>query len=310
MTPKPILVGYDPHSLDRAPVEFAAATARFTGAPLIVASAYADAVQMRELKSPGQIDAGHAVDAHAALEELTRELREAGVPADGRPFLSWSTPQALHDAAEELGAGLLVVGSSRHAHHGRLHRGSTAERLLHGAPCPVAVVPAGWEPGDGIKTVGAAFVATPEGRDAVRGAIALARRAGASVRVLSAAKPHGYGQTQGGGPGREATTFAEIGSALRAHAEEAVQAETADAGDVRVEPDVSVQDPGDFLVAASKHLDLLVCGSRGYGPKRAVLLGGVSRRLTAEAHCPVVVLARGTEEGLEMLLDERAGTTA
>lgn len=40
-------------------------------------------------------------------------------------------------------------------------------------------------------------------------------------------------------------------------------------------------------------LDLLVCGARGYGPLRAVLLGGVSRRVAVEARCPVIVLPRG-----------------
>jgi hypothetical protein len=34
---KPILVGYEPKTRDRAPVRFAVAAARFTGAPLIVA---------------------------------------------------------------------------------------------------------------------------------------------------------------------------------------------------------------------------------------------------------------------------------
>ena len=38
---KPILVGYDPATADRAPVNFGVAAARFTGAPLIVASAAA-----------------------------------------------------------------------------------------------------------------------------------------------------------------------------------------------------------------------------------------------------------------------------
>jgi nucleotide-binding universal stress UspA family protein len=49
-------------------------------------------------------------------------------------------------------------------------------------------------------------------------------------------------------------------------------------------------------------VDLLICGSRGYGPARSVLLGGVTRRVTAEAHCPVIVLPRGTEAGLQALL--------
>ena len=66
-------------------------------------------------------------------------------------------------------------------------------------------------------------------------------------------------------------------------------------------------DPADFLIAASENIDLLVCGSRGYGPRRAVLLGGVSRRVTTEAHCPVIVLARGAEAGLDALIGEQAG---
>ena len=42
-----------------------------------------------------------------------------------------------------------------------------------------------------------------------------------------------------------------------------------------------------------RECDLLVCGSRGYGPVRRVLLGGVSRRLMRRAACPVVVVPRG-----------------
>jgi len=73
---------------------------------------------------------------------------------------------------------------------------------------------------------------------------------------------------------------------------------------------VSVQDPVAFLIAASDRLDLLVCGSRGYGPQRAVLLGGVSRRVAAEARCPVIVLARGIEADAEALAGEAAGAAA
>ena len=38
--------------------------------------------------------------------------------------------------------------------------------------------------------------------------------------------------------------------------------------------------------------DLLVCGSRGYGPARRVLLGGVSSRLLKHARLPVIVVPR------------------
>ena len=41
-----------------------------------------------------------------------------------------------------------------------------------------------------------------------------------------------------------------------------------------------------------REVDLLVCGSRGYGPVRRVLLGGISGRLIRHAACPLVVVPR------------------
>ena len=53
----------------------------------------------------------------------------------------------------------------------------------------------------------------------------------------------------------------------------------------------------DELAALDEHeVDLLVCGSRGYGPVRRVLLGGVLRRLIRRAACPVVVRAARSVE--------------
>ncbi len=40
-------------------------------------------------------------------------------------------------------------------------------------------------------------------------------------------------------------------------------------------------------------VDVLFCGSRGYGPARRVLLGGVSSRLVRQARSPVIVVPRG-----------------
>ena len=79
--------------------------------------------------------------------------------------------------------------------------------------------------------------------------------------------------------------------------------------DVAVESDAFIEDPAEVLINVSQNLDLLVCGSRGYGPMRAVLLGGVSRRFAAEARCPVIVLPRGRELSLEALIAESPGAT-
>jgi nucleotide-binding universal stress UspA family protein len=83
-------------------------------------------------------------------------------------------------------------------------------------------------------------------------------------------------------------------------------------GEVPVKIEVLLGDPAEVLLDLSQHLELLVCGSRGYGPLRAVLLGSVSRRVTAEARCPVIVLRRGVRAALEELIAEAPGaaTTA
>jgi len=49
-------------------------------------------------------------------------------------------------------------------------------------------------------------------------------------------------------------------------------------------------DAGHWLVEQSKDYDLLLCGSRGRGRFAAAILGSVSGRLIAGAHCPVVVV--------------------
>jgi nucleotide-binding universal stress UspA family protein len=306
----PILVGFDPDSADRVPVQFAIAAARFTGAPLVVGAVHADAAAVSEL-THGHVESDLLLDPAAPLGHLRIELEREGIQFEVRPLPGSSTARALHEAAEHLGAGLVVVGSSRKGLAGRLVPGSTASRLLHGAPCPVAVVPCNWEAGRGLHTIGVAFVDTPEAHEALSGALALARSAGAKLRVLSAATPHGRQEAAHAGRLHDPAAYPTIGTDLQAAIDRAIPAVTGGKPvGVEIEPDVSVQDPADFLIAASEQLDLLVCGSRGYGPQRAVLLGGVTRKVTAEAHCPVIVLVRGAEVGLEALLGDRAGATA
>jgi nucleotide-binding universal stress UspA family protein len=54
-------------------------------------------------------------------------------------------------------------------------------------------------------------------------------------------------------------------------------------------------DPAEALAARSRDLDLLVVGSRGYGPVRQVLIGGVSAELMRRAACPVLIVPRSAD---------------
>jgi nucleotide-binding universal stress UspA family protein len=309
---KPIIAGYDPQASDRAPVNFAVAAARFTGAPLVIASVCASAAA-RERGDAARLDENLATDASGALDEVKRELEPEGIAVDYRELDNTSAARALHEAAEAQDAGLLVVGSTNRGAIGRVLPGSTAERLMHGAPCPIAIVPHGWEAGGGLGTIGVAYVDTDEGREALRGAHALARRAGAKLRVLTAVKAGlaAYGETEVTTDVQAGKGVTEIEGELRTQAETALRGAIEALGDgVPVETDAFVEDPADVLIRVSENLDLLVCGSRGYGPLRAVLLGGVSRRLAADARCPVIVLPRGVEDSLEALMAEAPDVAA
>ena len=94
-------------------------------------------------------------------------------------------------------------------------------------------------------------------------------------------------------------------------AEQALRAAVAELSDeVATEADAFVGDAAEILIELSEQLDLLVCGSRGYGPLRAVVLGSVSRRVAGEARCPVIVLPRGATTPLEELVAQASDAVA
>ena len=192
---KPIIVGYDPMTSDRAPINFGVAAARFTGAPLIIASASAAARPSR--RRP----AGRGARRRCLGRARTGQARARAGGDPGRVPRAGEHERRAGAARAERGRGrrparrrLDPAGPV-----GRVIPGSTAERLMHGAPCPIAIVPPGWEAGAGLNTIGVAYVDTEEGREALRGAHALARRAGATLRVLTAVKAGlaRYGETRG-----------------------------------------------------------------------------------------------------------------
>jgi nucleotide-binding universal stress UspA family protein len=180
----------------------------------------------------------------------------------------------------------------------------TAERVIHGAACPVAVVPEGRGQA-AVETVGAAFAPTPEGHEALRAAAALAGAFGARLRVVEALDPKHAGHNEGMLAGRHHDHTAADDAAVRQtmESEDTLKRAIAElpAG-IEVETDELFQEPAHALVAASGSLDLLVMGSRGRGPIKSIVLGSVSRHVVGAATCPVLVLPRGTEGAVEALV--------
>lgn len=279
--PAPILAAFDPVSEDMAPVWLAAALASRTGAPLIVGAVSASGESIE--RAAGAQDGEELPDdaaAEAALVRVTGTLLDAGIQAQTVSFAASTAPRGLAFGAMELGAAILVAGSHAGAPDGRVAPGSTAARLLAGTPCAVALAPPGFDRGRAIDTIAAGYVDSAEGRAAVHAAHAIARRAARELRVLTAVQPRAW---MGDGDATE----------LRVAAEQAAGETAYSLLGERVDVDAALGEPAEVLLAAAAEADLLVVGARAYGPEPAVLLGGVSRVLTGQAACPVVVLARG-----------------
>ncbi len=304
----PILVGYDPRSLDRAPVHFGVALARLTGVSLVIASVQAEAPAAVSAERESDL----LDDCTAALDDVEPLLRVSDIHADCVKLEGVHAARALHEEAERIDAALLVVGAAAREASGRGRLGSTGRRLLHGSPCPVALVPAGWAERAQFASIGVGYVDTPEGNAALREAHALARRTGAVLRVV-----HVMRVTPGMHLEIETYVAGQMGKGLetvegehKLRIERELQAKLAELGDdVAVQIDVLVADPdgdpADHIVLIAEHLDLLVLGSRAYGPLRATLLGSVSASVTARATCPTIVVPRGVKASLGALTGER-----
>jgi nucleotide-binding universal stress UspA family protein len=304
----PVVAVYSPMSGRREPLEFGLAASRLTGAPLIVAvvrkgGAFADALA-------GPLDDNP--DAPRLLDHVREEMRRHGAKADVRQFEARTEAKALEHAAQKLRPGLMVLEPSHRRALGAAFLGTTLERVIHASTCPIAVVPEGYRPPEGgMRVVGAAFAPTGEGREALHAAAAIARAGGVKLRAVAVLDPSEAGENA---PGLLAGQHHETAPAAAAHARRglgersALDEALADLG-VEAEADVLFEDdPAVGLIGASHTLDLLVIGSRAHGPRRAVILGSVSRKVAEGATCPVLILPRAAAGAAESLLAHSTAT--
>jgi nucleotide-binding universal stress UspA family protein len=255
-------------------------------------------------------DPAARADAHATVRRMSGLL--AGVDAariHTGVIESRSAAQGLHELAASDSAALLVVGSTHTGHLGRVKPGSTAERLLTGGPCAVAVVPDGYRTAreHALKRIGVAYDGSAEAKSALQAGVAAARALGAVLEVITVIPSDLYGAPAlMGGVGYIAIA-PDLEQGYRHDLEEAVAGLPAD---VTAESVVLEGRPWRRLAEKSAELDLLFVGSRGYGPLHAVILGGTSGALLREAQCPVIALPRGAQTELADLFTTSATAAA
>jgi nucleotide-binding universal stress UspA family protein len=257
------IAAYDGSGAASNAVRFAVELARAEQAEVIAAHVHA----------PGERDAGAALLHDLDIDGVARKELVAGSPA-----------HALHDLSVERGASLVSVGVTHHEHLGRLVHGSVGAKLLHGAPCPVAAVPADVAV-DEIRMIGVAYDGGPEARRALECAERLARTLGAGLVLIGA-----YDLPIYAGPAL-ATSW-DVDPSMRDSFEQELHEAAARIAGIDVDVWSLLGPAGPTIAEASADVDLLVTGSRGYGPVRSVLLGGTSRHLVDHARCPVLVVPR------------------
>lgn len=217
-------------------------------------------------------------DARALLE---RTRHEEKLDADVKCIGDASVGRGLHVLAEDTGADLLVIGSSR---DGLLHRvmvGDETREALNGASSAVAIAPAGYAGATRMmREIGVGYNGSPESEHALRVARELAAETGAKVSAFEAVSVPtvvAHGRTA-----PDSTPIKNLVDDARGR--------IAALGDI--EPHAAYGRPAEELAVYSASLDLLVIGSRDYGPLGRLVHGSTTHQLARSARCPLLVLTR------------------
>lgn len=214
--------------------------------------------------------------------ELLRAVRsEADLDARLRVIEAASVGRGLHLLAEHVDADLLVVGSTRRGLLGRVLLGDDTQAALNGAPCAVAVAPAGYGTHPAVmREIGVGYDGSAESRYALEFARTLAASRGAKLSAFEAISLPAYLFLGPAAPPDE--PLEEVVEAAR----ERIAALGG------VEPHAAYGSAPEELALYSASLDLLVTGSRDYGPVGRMLHGSTTARLARTARCPLLVLTR------------------
>ena len=195
-----------------------------------------------------------------------------------------SAPRGLAELAEHEGADLIVIGSSHHGAVGRVVFGSVGERLLYGAPCCSSDRPARLRT-RGARRPGAdrgQLDGTAESELALASAKELATALDGELRLITVIPELSV---------RRARRALDEGRCRRGSREASKRA-LREVGSLPVEEAIEEETHRQCWSETAWTWTSFVIGSRGYGPVRPTLLGGVSAEVMRTAPCPVVGASR------------------
>jgi len=241
---------------------------------------------------PGAISMEHEIppeDEESETKSLFAAAREKlpEIEVETRAYEGGSPAGILTRIAEGEDFDAIVIGSPHRGALGRVMVGNVAGSLMNGAPADVAVAPRGYsaEQHEAPRRIAVGYDGTPESRAALRHAEAIAHRSNAELEILTVVRPPFVAPVMV--PGISAPSLPAEPETMLREALESVDS-VLPAECARLDGDPALE----LVEACEEGVDLLVVGSRGYGPITRVLLGSVSRQVAQKASCPVLVAKR------------------
>lgn len=231
-------------------------------------------------------------------EQLLGHVRSAHVPGAQLTVANdLSIAKGLRRIAGERHRQLLIVGSSRGAQPGEVAIGRKTRQLLDHLPCALAIAARDLadQPGFRLSRIGVGFDGGPESRAALATAAGIAASSGAEL-VLRGVVDDRIPAL--GWPDLWLASVRQIwgevidGEVRALH--QRIGELTADL-DVTVATEVKRGRPATSLSELAGEVQLLVIGSRRWGPMAHLLLGGTGEALVRGAGCSLLIVPRSAE---------------
>ncbi len=225
-------------------------------------------------------------EAQGILDEQVKQIEGLGGSVAQARLSEGGAGEEIAALAEEIGAGLIAVGSRGRGRIRRLLMGSVSDAVVRHAHCPVIVVR--WK----LVVFPAKILLATEGSEeatlAVRTAADLSEKTGSELHVVHVGEVtlgyhperHGYRIQYERGE-KEARELLETQV-------EGVKAAAATVAQAHLR--MGKADEHIVVLAEELGVDLVVMGSRGVGGVKRALMGSVSDSVVRHAHCPVLVV--------------------
>jgi nucleotide-binding universal stress UspA family protein len=235
-------------------------------------------------------------EAEKLLDEQVEHIEAAGGSVTQSHLRMGGADEEIVALGEEMGAGLIIVGSRGRGRLRRALMGSVSDSVVRHAHCPVMVV-RGAKDRERTLFSRRVLLATDGSEDAVlatRTAVDVAEKTASELHVIHATPMPLYVD-----PSTERIRLPEddVEKEVKEEAQKVLDKQVQQveaAGGTIAQTHLRIGRPDEQIVSEAGQIGagLIVMGSRGLGGVRRALMGSVSDSVVRHAHCPVLVVRR------------------